>query len=233
MKKLTTLAAVLVAALVIFAASGAFARDYWDNWTERPWERGDAGSTHQAWEFPDYSWSDLWTRPNISNNPYGEAHLEVQNPTFPDVVIGPDGTDINTLHIGDYDPETMDVNPLTIWIPNQPIPNPTKLVYIQITSDKYTYANTQPTVTTSGGTGASSVTSPYFSIQHPNGWYTYNWLIEIHPNPEWEQVTFLFTGSTNIEEIVVDTICIPEPGSFVVLGSGLVAGLCSLRRRKR
>ena len=55
-------------------------------------------------------------------------------------------------------------------------------------------------------------------------------LIEIRPNPEAEWITFDFVPSTNIEEIVIYTVCtVPEPLTVTVLGLGCLG---VLRRRR-
>jgi len=61
------------------------------------------------------------------------------------------------------------------------------------------------------------------------GWIhsTYEWRIE--PNPQWE--SFRIVGAAIIDEVIVDTWCIPEPASASLL---LTAGVVALiRRRKR
>ncbi len=54
---------------------------------------------------------------------------------------------------------------------------------------------------------------------------------EIGPNPEGEWLTFWLVNSTNIEEIVVDTICMPEPASMGLMALGGLAFLVRRRRR--
>lgn len=215
------------------AASGAFAHDFWDNWAGKPWQRGDPGSTHQVWEFTE----SAGPLPTLSHNPYGVAQLTVQNGQYPDVVPGPDGQPIPTWHLGEIvtgTDGTLQELPgaIDLFIPNSPINNPIKLIYVQITSDKYTLNNSEPTTIP----GAYGITHPGPIIKHgPTSWYTYNWLIEIRPNPDFEHLTFVFPYSTNVSQIVVDTICtVPEPSSLVSLGaSGLFTGLLALRRRRR
>ncbi len=218
--------------LLLGAVQGAFAHDFWDNWAGKPWQRGDPGSTYQAWEFNE----NPGPQPVFSNNPYGIALMTIQHGQYPDPVPGPDGQTINTWHIGvlAQGPTGLEEVPGTVdlFIPNNPVPNDLKLVYIQITSDKYTLGNAEP----STYPGATSITHPGPIIKHgPSSWYTYNWLIEIRPNPEYERITFEFPYSTNISQIVVDTICtVPEPSAFASLGvSGLFTGLLAMRRRRR
>jgi len=63
-----------------------------------------------------------------------------------------------------------------------------------------------------------------------NGWYesTYQWFI--HPNPPDEY--FTIGGNINVDELVVDTICTPEPSTLILLGVGALA-LAIGRWRKR
>ena len=55
-----------------------------------------------------------------------------------------------------------------------------------------------------------------------NGWFetTYKW--EIHPNPPDE--FFVLSGNINVDQLIIDTWCIPEPsaGLLTVLGGGLL-----------
>jgi hypothetical protein len=69
-------------------------------------------------------------------------------------------------------------------------------------------------------------------VQHgTTPWYTYNGVIEIRPNPKGEWITWDLLPSTNIEEIVIDTVCVvPEPMTLAVMALG---GLALLRRRRR
>ena len=61
-----------------------------------------------------------------------------------------------------------------------------------------------------------------------DNWYTYNGLIRIPFNPPSERIWFGFPESTNIEEIVIDTICLPEPATLALVAFG---GALVLRRR--
>ena len=60
-----------------------------------------------------------------------------------------------------------------------------------------------------------------------NGWThsTYTW--RIYPNPPDE--TFFIEGNINVDELVVDTWCIPEPAT---LGLFLLGSLVLVRRRR-
>lgn len=226
MKRLAIIGTAVL--LLAGAAPGAFAHDFWDQWNGKPWNRGDAGSTFQAWDF-----SIDPVNPVAVENPYGPPQVSFGNSQYPDVVPGPDGPPINTWHLGISDPATGLEEPgiIDLFLPNNPMNNPVKLVYVQITSDKGTLANQPPLVNPQ----AAGISSPGPIIKHGStSWYTYNWLIEIRPNPESERLSFTFPYSTNVSQIVVDTICtVPEPSSLTALAPGLVAGLAVVRRRRR
>jgi hypothetical protein len=209
-KRLSTIALVLA----LFAPM-VLAKDYWYSWTNRPWQRGDPGTTYQMWEFTQ----DPGPTPTFNGNPYGTPTVVVEG-NWPDNVLGPDGTVIPTWHISGADGGSV-----TLTIPNTPNPNWMKQVFVQITADKGSSGNSS--------IPSGSVTSPALGVQHQGNWYTYNWLFTIHPNPPSETITFIFPYSTNIEEIVVDTRCVtPEPATYIMLGTGLIGLLKISRKRK-
>ena len=59
-------------------------------------------------------------------------------------------------------------------------------------------------------------------------WVHSTYLIHLEPNPAWEIVKI--DGTLVVDEIVIDTICFPEPAAMGVLAVG---GLALLRRRKQ
>ena len=65
-------------------------------------------------------------------------------------------------------------------------------------------------------------------VSLPNGWFhsTYYW--EIRPNPPDE--VFTITGTINVDELVIDTWCIPEPATMALAALG-GCGLIFLRKR--
>jgi len=63
------------------------------------------------------------------------------------------------------------------------------------------------------------------------GWYLYQSTWRIYPNPDHEQI--ILTGDINgsvIDQIVVDTYCVPEPASIVLL---MIGGFTVFRKRNR
>ncbi len=190
-----------------------------------PWSSSAANTTHQAWEFTYPTYDPLDSSPQIDDNPYGTPSIDFSDGTsFWDgsegtrpLVPGPYGDPIPTWHVD------VDGGGFTVLIPNAPDPNPWKHIFYQVTSNKAP----NPSGPTSFPAGTHK---PGTAYQHAGGWYTYTGQIDITPNPQYETVTFTFPSCTNIEEIVIDTICVPEPIMMGLLGAG---GLMMLRVRRK
>lgn len=224
-KALLGLVCVLAVAL---PATVAKARDL----NPAPWDPNLPNQTWQIWEATatssaTYQVADPYTNPYYDpNNTYSlPPHISM---THAQVVqeYGPDGPPVWTWHFGEQivtGGDTID-GTLGIYIPNNPDQNLYKQIFWQITADQP--LSPVPPTTTPPGT---VLPAPYVNAQHNGTWYTYNGLIQIEPNPSSEWINFEVPYSTNIEEIVVKTVCIPEPVTMGVLACGALA---LLRRRR-
>ncbi len=210
---------VLVLAMGMFLTQTALARRI----EQPPWIQHPTayplggGTTTVEWEF-NQNLNDpvVWQ----TNFPPGAVPPRINwPPAHPETIPGPDGEPTQTWHI-DED------GVIVITVQNDPTQHDFKDILIQITSDK--------------ATGVPTVSSPFVTDVPGNpgnvygyptsDWYTYVWNWRIQPNPPFEVIHIPVIFSTNIEEIVIDTISynIPEPG---MLGAMMTVGL--MLRRKR
>jgi hypothetical protein len=121
---------------------------------------------------------------------------------------------------------------LTASLPNFYLTNnPVKLMRIQVWWD---FGGTKPTFDTVNGIYGTpgnetlhrfdlvgELGDPVFSLS--------DW--QIQPNPYWEQISLGKTPGTTISKLVIDTWCVPEPSSIIVLVGGL-GSLLAFRRRR-
>jgi hypothetical protein len=202
----------LLCAVVGLTASSLLAEDR----TDPPWDSTLPNQTSQSWDYT----ADPLDPVVIFSNPYGEPSIDWGN-AAPQSVPGWDGTDIGTMHIGEGDGD------LWIWIPNNEDDNLYKMIFWQVTSDKSPTPTGDWPETSPPGTGGPGV-PPQVGLG--GDWYVYNGVNVIQPNPEGEWLHFSLAYSTNVAEIVIDTVCMPEPATLGLLAAG--AGLAFLRRRR-
>ncbi len=210
-------ARMCVLLLAATAAIPVHAEMVWNPpWVENPsdpqWFGGVA--THQRWEFAENPGF-----PVAMDNPFGQPYVDFSLATYPDIVIGPDGqTLIPTWHID------QDGGGLFVYVPNNPLPNARKSIFIQITSDK------GPLLGSPSSSPTGTVSYPKPAINHNGtGWYTYTARIDLDFNPIEEYIFYNFPASTNISELVVDTICVPEPAAT----AGLLAMIAPVLTRRK
>ncbi len=171
--------------------------------------RGLPGSTMQAWMFDQPTNPGILIPPDIDQNPMGPAALQY----FPGATTG-------------WQQEYMcriGVVPLSgsllIDIPNFPDPNPFKDILVQVIWSEQTpfgdpevtavMADNRP-IDVAGQLLAESPLEP--------GWFHSTFLIHLEPNPAFEQI--LIGGSVYVDRVIIDTICVPEPATLVLLGLG-------------
>jgi hypothetical protein len=197
MKKLSTL--LTSVALTLFASSALA-----DDLNPPPW-RGQPGTTTQTWEFPI---SVPFAPPDSYNNPYDVPFV---------LIAGHDWEPGVPPHEGIWSLSGL----MLFEVPNRPEPNWRKEVWVQVTW--------QPT---GGGTGApllylvgdqgDPVAMALVNDQLLDGaWSAGTYAGCIPYNPEYEVIGL--AGDIDVDQVVIDTWCIPEPQTYgMLVGFGLI-----------
>lgn len=199
----------------VFCASSFAALDL----NPAPWRTNPAGevpTTYQSW---DFSTDANPAAPDVDLNPFGTATLTVAG-NFMTNTVWYDVYPTNG-HQGVWGFEdNMKVN-----IPNQPITNPFKEIWIQMTyrSDLFNAPNVF--VLPEGANPQSMELVERTAVDATYYHATYYALVE--PNPSFE-VSFItpFDCTLYMDDLIIETICVPEPATLVLLGlGGLLLGV--------
>ncbi len=218
MRRATWVVAALLAAGLAFSAG---LRATADDLIPAPW-RDQPNTTFQEATFSqpwDVSWETV-------ANPFGD----------PDIWMYGD--------IWQWDEEAEGRSGVVSWddsgnafsmdIPNSQEPNREKRIWVQVT-----YFRAGPTIWEAYGMGAGGGSwGPGLpplegSVDHGDGWITEAREMVLEPNPPGEFVGVHWEGVGMVDQVVVETICVPEPGTLAMVLGGL-ALLCAgtLRRRR-
>ena len=175
-----------------------------------PW-RGSEGSTYQEWHFLT---SDYCPPPDFNDNPYGEPLLEVDTPY----------EWIETIDLAEG------VWPLSgeidMYVPNRPEQLPEKEIWLELIwrpgdMDPGPFLPDEPIV---GVTPFESMQMSRTDALDLNGWMHSLFIINMWPNPIEEWITV--KGDILVDELMIDTRCIPEPAAICLLGIGGLILLC-------
>jgi hypothetical protein len=178
------------------------------------------GTTYARWEFFT---DDPMPIPDDQFNPYGTASME----------IWPGVGQAYWPQWGGRDGVWPLSGAAEIAIDNRPEPLPYKDILVQLTWAEQVQDVVPLIWETISGVEAElldQVTlNPTGEAPPADGfWYHSTYLIHLEPNPDFEIVRI--DGAVMIDELVIDTICIPEPCTIALLGLG---GMVLLRRKSR
>jgi len=187
--------------------------------------RGLGGTTYQQWQF---STDTNPAVPEVIINTYGGASAAItvgEMGTGWHEQLGGFGTQTGYWDLGDGGGQ------IVLDIDNRPLALDYKEIWVQVTYFKdisQPPAVDVPGATYIGGQNGLLVED----TGNGSGWYLDQSIWRIEPNPDHEQIVLVSDAmwGSIIDQIVVDTICIPEPATISLLA---ISGLIILRRTRR
>jgi hypothetical protein len=177
--------------------------------------RGAEGSTFQEWTFDTGATGPM--APNAGfDNKYGPPQLMVDTP-----------------YAWSDDGGFWGLGKLYIHIPNTGVIDGYKEIYIELTwkgagNDDFIPNQTIICVLTNPDFDFMEMFKKDQYQDAASGWYHSTYVIDVYPNPIEEWITI--EGDILVDAVIIDTICIPEPATLLLLGAG---GLGFFTRRKR
>jgi hypothetical protein len=177
-----------------------------------PW-RGEFCTTWQGWEFSD---DNPAPPPDMGSYPYGDPYL----------LVDPMGDWIPVKGVAQgLWPLSGEIY-VELW--NHPIPNPYKEIWIQITWSPQ-HPDECPLVDLLDPyAGGPYCAEECVELDAATPLYHSTFRLSIEPNPEWESLRIY--GTIDVDELIIDTRCVPEPATMAALAVG--ACLSLLRRRR-
>ena len=220
-----TLKRIVTSALLTGVVAGFVVSAVADD-IQPPWWRGQYSTTSQFWEFLTPLPGPL---PPDGSPPGGQPWLPSTQLT-----VYPDGAWLSSDPFGSG---RIGIWPLSgrinVTVDNHNPPNNVKYMWVQLTwHNEELKPITGPILS---GFNPMYATPPGLTIVPPVdlgfGWYetTFKW--EIYPNPPDE--FFVIGGNILVDELVIDTWCIPEPTTLSLFGGGLLLLLTWRRRALR
>jgi len=196
--RISAIIVIVVLSVVVSTGARVFPAPLWS---------GDEGTTSQQWSFtlndaapplPDTGW----------DNGYGTPQLSVYGSGWNNTIDGHQGVwTFSGFGSG-----------VLVDIPNNPVSQPVKEIWVELiweAASLSSYIPDQPII----GVWADDFEKQLMREESIGGnWKASLYKINIWPNPSAEQITI--NGDIRLDQIVVDTICIPEPATFGLLIGG-------------
>jgi hypothetical protein len=185
------------------------------SWRTNP--PGQPPTTYQKWTFDDDDYIDVV--PEIYANVYGTPTANISASG----IVHTDPAGWYDEYLGRYGVWHGDITGITLYIPNTPNPYVKELwVEVGCRGNLISYDILDPQV---------GVTDLGYTMESVGkGWQKLTFGFQIVPNPVFEVINFVLHDSgADVDYIIVDTICTPEPATIALFGLGV---LSLLRRRK-
>lgn len=195
-----------------------------DDFAPPPWFRGLPSAITAEWEF------DAPANPALPGGPLTNVFVKGTGGSPTDAVL----TGAAGLGWGPGDGDGgwffPDGGDILFTVDNVVDIEPVKHIWLQVTHTPGLGLGLDPlfgiNVGATGSTPSAISMTPVDAIHTIFTW-------DMFPNPPWETFRLLVFGGGEIDQVVVDTISIPEPSTFVLCGIGIVAvGLVARRRRR-
>ena len=205
---------VITFMVILSAAVSAGARVF-----PAPSWSGQDGTTFQQWSFLDGSANPSPDVFPAASNPFGTPQLSVYNSVWSNNLDGHQGVwTFSGFGSG-----------VLLDIPNNPVSQPVKEMLVELTWEAAGLSNfipDQPII----GVWANNFTEQFMGVQQlDNNWKASLYKITISPSPSAEQITI--NGDIRLDQIVVDTRCIPEPATMALFG--VASALYAVKRGKK